>query len=473
MSEENVNGEVRIDIHDNKEETQNDVNPSREHVIDIPKTFKKFIEMMKSLSINVPLVEALEQIPGYAKFMKDLVTKKRYMDCETIKMTHKVLSIMHSMAPKLEDPDAFTIPCIVQSRANSMRLQMVDRTMKRPLGIIDDFLVQVDKFILPADFVILDFEVDYELPIIVGRPFLPTGKALVDMEAGELTFRVGDEKVVFHVCKSMKQPNSTDVCSFVDLVTEVIVDDTSAMINVEDPLEAVLLNHDATEDEVLVDATLEVLQQRKKEIGWTLADIRGLRPASCMHKIILEDDVKPPVEHQMRLNEAMQEVFKEEVIKWLDAEVVYPILDSSWTSMDAKFVFNDDCMKPFDLIKYKLTTTRIITSSNWSLPFELICDASDIVVGVILGQRVNKMFHLVYYTRKTMNDAHVNYMVTDKELLEIVFAMEKIRPYHMGAKVIVHTDHATLRYLMTKKDSKARLMRWVLLLQEFDLEIVD
>nr|XP_009762996.1 PREDICTED: uncharacterized protein LOC104214959 [Nicotiana sylvestris] len=146
----------------------------------------------------------------------------------------------------------------------------------------DDDLI-VDKFILPADFVILDFEVDYELPIIVGRPFLPTGKALVDMEAGELTFRVGDEKVVFHVCKSMKQPNSTDVCSFVDLVTEV-------------------------------DATLEVLQQRKKEIGWTLADIRGLRPASCMHKIILEDDVKPPVEHQMRLNEAMQEVFKEEVI---------------------------------------------------------------------------------------------------------------------------------------------------------------
>ncbi|XP_070015197.1 uncharacterized protein [Nicotiana sylvestris] len=143
VSEENVNGEVRIDIHDNEEETQNDVNLSREHVIDIPKTvmpkakallprlpppypqrlekkknenqFKKFIKMMKSLSINVPLVEALDQMPRYAKFMKDLVTKKRSMDCETIKMTHQVSVIVHLMAPNLEDPDAFTNPCTIGS----------------------------------------------------------------------------------------------------------------------------------------------------------------------------------------------------------------------------------------------------------------------------------------------------------------------------------------------------------------------
>ncbi|XP_070050427.1 uncharacterized protein [Nicotiana tomentosiformis] len=157
-------------------------------------------------------------MPGYAKFMNDLITKKRSMNCETIKMTHQVSAILHSMAPKLKDPSAFTIPCTIgsayfakalcdlgasinlmpysvfktlgisQPRSTSMRLQMADRTMKRPLGIID-VLVQVDKFILPADFVILDCEVDYELPIILGRPFLATGKALVDVEAGELTFR--------------------------------------------------------------------------------------------------------------------------------------------------------------------------------------------------------------------------------------------------------------------------------------------
>ncbi|XP_070015213.1 uncharacterized protein [Nicotiana sylvestris] len=236
--------------------------------------------MMKSLLINVPLVEAFEQMPGYTKFMKDLVTKKRSMDCETIKMTHQVSAIVHSIAPKLEYPDAFTILCTIgsadfakalcdlgasinlmsysmfktlgigQLRATSMRLQMADRTMKRPLSIIDDVLVRVDKFILPADFVILDCEVDYEVPIILGRPFLATGKTLVYVDVRDLTFRVGDEKAVFHVCKSMRQPNSTEVCSFVDLVTKVIVDDTCDVINVEDPLEVVLFNLDVNEDKV-------------------------------------------------------------------------------------------------------------------------------------------------------------------------------------------------------------------------------
>ncbi|XP_070022194.1 uncharacterized protein [Nicotiana sylvestris] len=202
VSEENFNTEVRIDIHDNEVETQDDMNPSREH---------KFIEMMKSLSINIPLVEALEQMLGYTKFMKDLVTKNRSMDCETIKMTHQVSAIVHSMAPKLEDPGTFTILYTIRSadftkalcdlgasinlmpysvfktlgigqpRATSIRLQMEDKTMKRPLGIIDDVLVRVDKFILPADFVIMECEVDYEVSIIFGRPFLATGKALVDV----------------------------------------------------------------------------------------------------------------------------------------------------------------------------------------------------------------------------------------------------------------------------------------------------
>ncbi|XP_070019846.1 uncharacterized protein [Nicotiana sylvestris] len=140
--------------------------------------------MMKSLSINVSLVEALEQMLGYAKFMKDLVTKKRSMDCETIKMTHQISAIVYSMASKLEDPNAFTIPCTIrnadfakalcdleasinlmpysifktlgigQPRPISMRLQMADRTMKMPLGIIDDVLVRVNKFTLPANFMI-------------------------------------------------------------------------------------------------------------------------------------------------------------------------------------------------------------------------------------------------------------------------------------------------------------------------------
>ncbi|XP_070015057.1 uncharacterized protein [Nicotiana sylvestris] len=188
--------------------------------------------------------------------MKDLVTKKGSMDYETIKMTYQVSAIIHSMAPKLEDHDVFTIGSadfakalcdlgasinlmpysvfmtlgIGKPRPTSMRFQIADRIMKRPLGIIDDVLVRLDKFILPTNFVILDCEVDYVVMIISGRPFLATGKALVDVEARELTFRVGDEKVVFHVCKSMNQPNISEVCSFVDLIMTVIIDDTSSIM---------------------------------------------------------------------------------------------------------------------------------------------------------------------------------------------------------------------------------------------------
>ncbi|XP_070032376.1 uncharacterized protein [Nicotiana tomentosiformis] len=158
-------------------------------------------------------------MPVYAKYIQDLVTKKRSMNFETIKVTHQVSAIVHSMAPKLEDPYAFTVPCTIGSaefakalfdlrvsinlmpysvfktlrigkpRPTSMRLQMADRTMKRPLGVIEDVLVRVGKFILPMDFVILNCEVDYEVPIILGRPLLATRKALIDVKAGDLTFR--------------------------------------------------------------------------------------------------------------------------------------------------------------------------------------------------------------------------------------------------------------------------------------------
>ncbi|XP_070057840.1 uncharacterized protein [Nicotiana tomentosiformis] len=229
-----ANKEVRNDIDDNEEEAQEEVNSSRDHIVDIPEP---------SLSINVPLVEALEKMPGYAKFMKDLVTKKRSKNFETIKMTHQVSAIVHSIAPKLEDPVAFMIPCTIGSAEFAKTLC----DLGRPLGVIEDVLVRVDKFILSANFIILDCEVDYEVPIILSRPFLTTGKALVDVEAGELTFRVDDEKVVFHVCKSMRQPNSKKVCSFVDLVTDVIVDATSDVMNVDDTLEVVLLNFDNDE----------------------------------------------------------------------------------------------------------------------------------------------------------------------------------------------------------------------------------
>jgi len=137
------------------------------------------------------------------------------------------------------------------------------------------------------------------------------------------------------------------------------------------------------------------------------------------------------------------------------------------------FNFDDECLNSFSLIKTKLVTASIIIAPDWDLPFELMCDASDYVVGALLGQCKNKFFRAIYYASKVLNENQVNYSTTEKELLVVIFALEKFRSYLIGFKFIVFTDHAALEYLLTKGDSKPRLLRWILLLQEFDLEIRD
>ncbi|GJT50535.1 reverse transcriptase domain-containing protein [Tanacetum coccineum] len=112
-------------------------------------------------------------------------------------------------------------------------------------------------------------------------------------------------------------------------------------------------------------------------------------------------------------------------------------------------------------------------SPNWNLPFELMYDASDFVDGTVLGQKDGKQFHPIYFASKTLNAAQQKYTVTEKELMDVVFAFDKFRPYLILSKTIVYTDHSTLRRLFKKQDAMPRLIRWILLLQEFDIEIKD
>ncbi|XP_027181630.1 uncharacterized protein LOC113780007 [Coffea eugenioides] len=140
---------------------------------------------------------------------------------------------------------------------------------------------------------------------------------------------------------------------------------------------------------------------------------------------------------------------------------------------DVTLKFNDKCEKVFDKLKELLTSPPIIQPPDWSLPFEIMCDASDHAVGAVLGQRMGTAAHVIYYASRALSGAQLNYSTTEKELLAVIFALEKFRSYLLGAKVIVFSDHAALRYLMTKKDAKSRLIRWILLLQEFDLEVRD
>ncbi|GJS90849.1 reverse transcriptase domain-containing protein [Tanacetum coccineum] len=137
------------------------------------------------------------------------------------------------------------------------------------------------------------------------------------------------------------------------------------------------------------------------------------------------------------------------------------------------FIFSEDCILAFQTLKKKLTEAPILIALNWDQPFEIMCDASDYAIGAVLGQRIEKHFLPIHYASKTMTEAELNYTTTEKEMLAVVYAFEKFRSYLIMNKSVVYTDHSALKYLFNKKDAKARLLRWVLLLPEFDFKVID
>ena len=148
------------------------------------------------------------------------------------------------------------------------------------------------------------------------------------------------------------------------------------------------------------------------------------------------------------------------------AKPLYKLLEK-----DAKFLWDEDCQRSFEELKAHLTTAPIVRAPNCQLPFEVMCDASGLTIGVVLGQREGGKPYVVYYASKTLNEAHRNYTTTKKELLAVVYASDKFRAYLVGSDIIIFIDHSSLKYLLTKQNAKARLIRWVLLLQELNLQI--
>ena len=153
------------------------------------------------------------------------------------------------------------------------------------------------------------------------------------------------------------------------------------------------------------------------------------------------------------------------------SKIVKPL--SNLLVQGTPFDFDDQCLKAFLFLKEKLVSAPNVVASDWNLPFELMCNASDYAIRAVLGQKRERTFQVIYYASRTLNDARLNYATTEKELLAIVFEFDKFRPYLIGNRVIVHTNHSAIKYLITKKDAKSRLIKWVLLLQELDLEIKD
>ncbi|KAK4724204.1 hypothetical protein R3W88_026983 [Solanum pinnatisectum] len=190
-------------------------------VVEVSGESENATEKEEELSINVPLIEALEKMPGYAKFMQDMVTKKRGVNfedddrlqhCSAIATRSFALSDLGANI-NLMSLSIYKKLGLGDPKLTAMWLLMADRTVKRPIGVLHGILVKVETFIFLADFVILDCEVDFKVPIILGRPFLATGRALVDMEKGQMKFRLNNEEETFNICRSMKQSSELQMVS--------------------------------------------------------------------------------------------------------------------------------------------------------------------------------------------------------------------------------------------------------------------
>ncbi|KAA3488423.1 Transposon Ty3-I Gag-Pol polyprotein [Gossypium australe] len=207
---------------------------------DTEERFGKFLKLLKKLHINLSFLEALSQMPDFRKFLKKLLINKRKIDEESHLELEAVCSVMlqNKLPQKLKDPGSFTIPCLIGSlsidnaladlgasinampykmfkqlglgkpKQTRMSIQLADKTVRIPRGIIEDVLVKIDKFVFPVDFVVLDMDEDNTIPLILGRPFLATARSKIDVDAGELKLCVGDETVTLQALDSARTTNN-------------------------------------------------------------------------------------------------------------------------------------------------------------------------------------------------------------------------------------------------------------------------
>ncbi|KAM1375705.1 hypothetical protein TB1_036888 [Malus domestica] len=420
---------------------------------------KDILETFRKVQVNIPLLDAIKQVPRYAKFFKELcTTRKRISTKEVVKVSENVSAILQrKLPPKCKDPGSFTIPCVIgntrfksamldlgasinvmpysiyasmnlgELKNDGVIIQLADRSNAYPKGVLEDVSVQVNHLIIPADFYVLEMdESDYalSLPILLGRPFMKTARTKIDVFNGTLTMEFDGEVINFNLFYSMKYPSENHSCFAIDVIDSLahdhfdkLNDDALELViargmdkqNVEattmgtqgmhecpiavppsdeviemvaaleslpsqtgkffDPilssvstnkmlpsvvqpptlelkplpshLKYVFLGEDETLP-VIISCSLtaqeegklvRVLKEYKTAIGWTLADIKGISPTTCMHRILLEEGSKTSREAQRRLNPPMMEVVKKEVIKLLDCGVIYPISDSRWVSL--------------------------------------------------------------------------------------------------------------------------------------------
>nr|GEX16461.1 hypothetical protein [Tanacetum cinerariifolium] len=532
--------------------------PTQSKVVKQGTKIEKFYEIFKDMSFEISFTDALIFMPKFASTLKALIGNKEKLSemARTSMNEHCLAVILNKLPRKLGDPGKFLIPCEFPGIDECLALNDLGASINlMPLSVFQLLFEEADAF--------FGLEDDPNSPKINPFYYNPEGDILLleaILNSKPLPPLPNHEQYMPSFKKELKVCEAKTVKSSVDEPPEVELKDLPPH------LEYAFLEGDNK--------------------------LPGINPEFYTHKILIEEDYKPVVQHQRRVNPKIHDIIKKEVEKLLDAGLIYPISDSPWVSLEkttftcpygtfayrrmpfglcnapatfqrcmlaifhdmvekamevfmddfsvfgnsfenclsrldkmlqrakvdviaklphpttikgvrsflshagfywrfiqdfskisrlmthllkknTPFIFSEDYIKAFQTLKKKLTEAPILIAPNWDLPFELMCDASDFAIGAVLGQRHEKHFRPIHYMSKTMNDAESNYTATEKEMLAVVYAFEKFRSYLIMTKSIVHTDHSALKYLFAKKDANARLLRWVLLLQEFDFKVLN
>ncbi|GJY30632.1 reverse transcriptase domain-containing protein [Tanacetum coccineum] len=476
-----------------------------------------------------------------------------------------------------------------------MTLELADRSISQPIGIAEDVDVKVGKFQFPTNFVVVDFDADPRVLLILGRSFLKTGRALIDVYEEILSFSdviaSGNPTPYYDPIVSTSSPTLTPfgdnpegdillleaflnddpllppptqgnylpeirkelkVCeakndkSSIDEPPKVELKDLPphleyAFLEGDNKLPVIIAKDLSVEEKA---ALIKVLKSQKRAIAWRKVILWLKKELSLQIPIDPKDQEKttftcPYGTFAYRrmpfglcnapgtFQRCMLAIFHDMVEKTMevfmdDFSVFGNSFENCLSRLDKMLKRCEDtnlCLnwekshfmvkegivlghkiskngievdkakvdviaklphpttvkgvRTFQTLKKKLTEAPILIAPDWDLPFELMCDASDFAIGAVLGQHHEKHFKPIHYVSKTMTEAESRYTMTEKEMLAVVYAFEKFRSYLILNKSIVYMDHSALKYLFAKKDSKARLLRWVLLLQEFDFNVID
>nr|GEX93091.1 reverse transcriptase domain-containing protein [Tanacetum cinerariifolium] len=371
------------------------------------------------------------------------------------------------------------------------------------------------------NFVVVDFEPDPRVPLILRRCFLKISRALIDVHKGELTLCIENEAITYNLDQTVRysanynqmtvnkidvicKEYSQEVLGFSDVTASgnptpyddpivsttsptltpfgdsdfLLFEEADAFLGLEDDPNSPKINpfyYDPKGDILLLESILnsEPLPLLLNHEQYMPSFKKELKV--CEAKTIKSFVDEPPEVELKDLPPHLEYAFLKGDNK-LPVIIAKELGDKEKSALIKKntpFIFSKDCIKAFQTLKKKLTEAPILIAPNWDLPFELMCDASDFTTGSVLGQRHEKHFKPIHYASKTMTDAESSYTTTKKEMLAVMYAFKKFRSYLIMNKSIVHTDHSLLKYLFAKKDAKARLLRWVLLLQEFYFKVLD